>query len=331
MPVASAQIVDVMAPRAAFALEVASGTAFELLIALFAASPAACPDATRATLETVGDTSGELWLHLLGLALELESHDAQALLERVAGLRPLELRRHLLGLYVPSWCQLVGAEAIERAARGNPPACKALLAHPRYYAGHAADALAVILPLSAAETKRRVLGALHRFGDEVLSPEAGRLEADAAEKRRLAAVLGPYEVIDRAAGGYRYEAEDEFGRVVLVPHVAAAPRILLCQHRDARIICYPATDREQAPAEVLLMLGRALADPKRIAILEQLRSDDATLAQLSSALGLARSTTHYHLGQLRAARLIALRGNATGYRYTLDPAGFEAAGCALRR
>ena len=152
-----------------------------------------------------------------------------------------------------------------------------------------------------------------------------------AEKRRLAAVLDPYEVIDRAAGGYRYEAEDEFGRVVLVPHVAAAPRILLCQHRDARIICYPATDREQAPAEVLLMLGRALADPKRIAILEQLRSDDATLAQLSSALGLARSTTHYHLGQLRAARLIALRGNATGYRYTLDPAGFEAAGCALRR
>ena len=187
MPVASAQIVDVMAPRAAFALEIASGTAFELLIALFAAAPEACPDATREALVAVGDASGELWLHLLGLALELDSHSSDALLERVAGLRPLELRRHLLGLYVPSWCRLVGAEMIERAARGNPSACKTLLAHPRYYAGHAADALAVILPLSAAETKRRVLGALHRFGDEVLSPEAGRLEADAAEKRRLAA------------------------------------------------------------------------------------------------------------------------------------------------
>jgi hypothetical protein len=331
MPAGNAQIVDVMAPRAAFALEVASGTAFELLIALFAASPEACPDQTREALEAVGDASGELWLHLLGLTLELDSHDSGALVERVARLRPLELRRHLLGLYVPSWYELVGAETIERAARGNPSACKTLLAHPRYYAGRAADALGVILPLGAAETKRRVLEALHRFDDDGFSPDAARLEVDAAEKRRLAAVLDPYEVIDRAAGGYRYEPEDEFGRVVLVPHVAAAPRILLCQHRDARIICYAATDWEQAPGEVLLTLGRALADPKRIAILEQLRSGDATLAELSGALGLARSTTHYHLGQLRAARLIALRGNAAGYWYTLDPAGFEAAERALRR
>jgi ArsR family transcriptional regulator len=331
MRVANAQIVDAMAPRPAFALEVASGTAFELLIALFAASPATCPDATREALEAVGDRSGELWLHLLGLALELDSHDSEALIERVARLRPLELRRHLLGLYVPSWYDLVGAETIERAARGNPSACKTLLAHPRYYAGRAEDALGVILPLGAAETKRRVLEALQRFRADVFAPDAVRIEADAAEKRRLAAVLDPYEVIDQAAGGYRYEAEEEFGRVVLVPHVAAAPRILLCQHRDARLICYAADDREHAPGEVLLTLGRALSDPKRIAILNHLRSGDASLAELSGALGLARSTTHYHLGQLRAARLIVLRGNAAGYRYTLDPAGFEAAERALRR
>jgi hypothetical protein len=189
----------------------------------------------------------------------------------------------------------------------------------------------VILPLGAAETKRRVLEALQRFGGDAFAPDAARLESDAAEKRRLAAVLDPYEVIDRAAGGYRYEAEDEFGRVVLVPHVAASPRILLCQHRDTRIICYAATDWDEEPRGVLLRLGRALADPKRIAILEHLRSGDASLAELSRSLGLARSTTHYHLGQLRAARLIALRGNAAGYWYTLDPAGFEAAERALRR
>jgi hypothetical protein len=331
MPVANAQIVDVMAPRAAFTLEVAFGTAFELLIALFAADPATCPAATREALEAVGDTSGELWLHLLGLALELDSRDPEALVERVAGLRPLELRRHLLGLYVPSWCRLVGAETIERAARGNASACETLLAHPRYYAGRAADALAVILPLGAAETKRRIVLAVTRFGEDVFVPDPDRLEASAAEMRRLAAVLDPYEVIDRAAGGYRYEAEDEFGRVVLVPHVAAAPKILLCQHRGVRVICYAATEGERAPGEVLLTLGRALADPKRIAVLEHLRSGDATLAELSRALGLARSTTHYHLGQLRAARLVALRGDAAGYRYTLDPAGFEAAERVLRR
>ena len=331
----SAEIVDVMAPRAAFTLEVASGTAFELLISLFAAAPGSCPPATRTALEAVGDPTGELWLHLLGLSLELDSQDARMLVDGVARLRPLELRRHLLGLYVPSWCGLVGAETIERAAQGGGAACAKLLAHPRYYAGRAAEALAVVLPLGAQETKRRVVTALRVFAEEVLAPEEplleARLDADASEKRRLAVTLGPYETIDRAAGGYRYEAEDEFPRVVLVPHVAAAPAILLCQHRDTRIVCYASTGGEPEPGEVLLTLGRALADPRRIAILERLRAGDASLAELSAALGLARSTTHYHLGALRAARLIALRGNAERYAYTLDPAGFEAAERALRR
>ena len=53
--------------------------------------------------------------------------------------------------------------------------------------------------------------------------------------------------------------------------------------------------------------------------------DDHTFAELAEEVGLARSTTHHHLAQLRAAGLIVLRGNARSYRYTLDADGVASA------
>ena len=39
------------------------------------------------------------------------------------------------------------------------------------------------------------------------------------------------------------------------------------------------------------------------------------VSQLVAQTGLARSTVHHHLGELRDARLIDLEGNARAYRY----------------
>jgi DNA-binding IclR family transcriptional regulator len=66
-----------------------------------------------------------------------------------------------------------------------------------------------------------------------------------------------------------------------------------------------------------------------VAILLRLRQSQATFAELAEEVGLARSTTHHHLAQLRAAGLIAMRGNARAYRYGLDPDGFAAAEALL--
>ena len=159
------------------------------------------------------------------------------------------------------------------------------------------------------------------------------MEKDEAAKRGLAASLPSRELIAAAAAGYIYEPEPEFSRVVLVPHIAARPLTLLCQHRDARIICYAVAeaelDPERARADGLERLGRALGDSKRVAILLRLRRSQATFVELAEEVGLARSTTHHHLAQLRAANLIALRGNARGYHYILDPRGFAAAEALL--
>jgi DNA-binding transcriptional ArsR family regulator len=291
-------------------VDVRFGPAFELLVELYAAG--------------TPSGGGELWLHLLGLALELEAGSAAAWIERVADVNAAELRRHLVGVHVPAWREVAGVDTLERAATGDADAARRLLANDRYYAGRARESLGSLLPLPAAETRERVLGALRDRATEFAAREAdvlAQLAADVDAKRPYEG----YELIDRAAGGYRYETEAGFERVVLVPHIAARPWLLLCQHETTRIICYPARETEPATDDRLVELGRALGDVKRIAILSRLRGGDATLAELATELRLAKSTTHHHVGQLRRAGLVALAGNAAGYRYTLAPDGFAAA------
>lgn len=350
---APAPVHDVMAP-AQLRVEVEAGTPFELLIGMYATGTPGdedgrerhqswaprledCPPATRGALKALGKRAGELWLHLLGLALDRRGADASAFVSDVSAVKPLELRRHLLGTYVPAWTRMIGADVLEAAARGDERAAKKLLAHDRYYGGRARESLALLLPLTPAETKRRIVAALRAYADEVLRPEEERLRRELQEEAAAKSLLGESvpgrELITASARGYIYEPEPEFSRVVLVPHVAARPWALLCQHRDARVICYGIArdelDPERARADELERLGRALGDSKRVAILLRLRHSQATFAELAEEVGLARSTTHHHLAQLRAAGLIALRGNARGYHYILDRRGFAAAEAVL--
>lgn len=333
-----------------FRVEVRADPAFELLVGLStltAARPperagwlprdlSACSPPLRRAIERVGGEAGEVWLHLLGLALEAPVGTAGAFVERVAALDAAELRRHLVGVYVPSWQVVAGAATLERAAAGDQAAIADLLAHDRYYAGRARVSLERLLPLGAAATKRRLVDVLRRFHDEVFAAEAGpiarALDADAEAKRALAARVGADALVAAAARGFAYEREPEASRVVLAPHLAARPWLLLCQHRDARIICYPAEDPGRAEADVqerALALGRALADEGRITILRRLAEGDASLNELTDLTGLARSTAHHHLTQLRAAGLVVVRGNARAYRYSLREESLSEAGTLL--
>src|SRR5688500_10576225 len=102
--------------------EVASGTGFALLVALAGASRSDRdePDALGAALADVGDSEGESWLNLLGVPLDAGApFIAERLVEAVASMDAVELRRHLLGRYAWSWCTLAGIDDIESAARGD--------------------------------------------------------------------------------------------------------------------------------------------------------------------------------------------------------------------
>jgi DNA-binding transcriptional ArsR family regulator len=311
---------DVMPARPGLHVEVRAGAAFELLIALSASAG--------------DDGTGELWLHLLGLALELPaSTDAAGFVDAVAATEPAELRRHLVGVHVPAWREVAGAETLERAAAGDPAAAAELLADERYYAGKAQDALGPILPLSAAQTKRRVVAALRRFLKERFAREEAAVVAQLEEDARARRTLSGEALIASATGGYVYEPEPELPRVVLVPHVAASPWLLLCQHRDTRLICYPVEpaprDAEAALAERALRLGKALGDEGRIRMLRRLVAGEASLGELAETAGLAKSTAHHHLSQLRTAGLVTMGGNAAGYWYRLSPDGVREARALL--
>jgi DNA-binding transcriptional ArsR family regulator len=280
----------------------------------------------RETLARVGDRSGEVWLHLLGLATGTPApRDGAALLAHLEAADPLEVRRQVLGADVPAWRKYVDRAVILAAAGGDRAAQTRLLAEPRYYGGSARDALAVLLPLDPEETSRRLAEALRRWHEESFAAREAAavrtLAADAAAARELAAAAAPPRLVELVTGGFAYEPEPECPRVLLVPHLAARPWLLLCQHRNTRLICYPARrpgqERRAAAAEGLLRLGRALGDERRVGILAALAAGPRDLDELAAAVGLARSTVHHHLGLLRAAGLVGLRGNARRYRYGL--------------
>ena len=236
----------------------------------------------------------------------------------VAGVQALdgaELRRHLVGLYVPAWRTVAGRRALEATAAGDP----GLLDHERSYAGQARRSLELLLPLTPAQTKRRVLEVLTRYEDELFDRSVvAELERDAAAKRLLA--VSPEALIEIAAGGYRYEPEPELGTVALVPHIAGRPWLLLCQHERTRVICYPVPEEERLEERALL-LGRALGDEGRVRMLRVLAARDASLAELAEAAGIAKSTAHHHLAHLRRAGLVTMHGNARAYWFALRAEG----------
>jgi DNA-binding transcriptional ArsR family regulator len=300
-------------------IEVASGTAFGLLVALAGASRAPreeLADELAAVLAAVGDVEGETWLNLLGISLDAGSpFTAKRLLETVESMDPIELRHHLLGRYAWSWCTLAGVDDIESAARGDAAAAARLLAHPRYYGGHAKASLAVLLALDPAETRSRIAAAIAAGAQSL--PAANATEGLHAAEETASALLEDrpaLAVIEQLTGGYRYVPEPEAERVVLVPHLEPSLPLVLAQHRSSRVIAYlSAPDRSRE--ERLVALGRALADPKRVEILALVGRGVARAADLVGATGLTRSTVHHHLAQLRAAGLVALEGNARAYTY----------------
>jgi DNA-binding transcriptional ArsR family regulator len=299
-------------------IEIASGTAFALLVALAEASRSGRdgPPELAAALAAVGDSEGESWLNLLGIPLDAgPPFTAERLIAAVESMAPVELQRHLLGRYAWSWCTLAGIDDIESAARGDASAVARLLAQPRYYGGHARASLGVLLALDPPATKQRIAAALAAGASSLLEPSAAS-ELDAAYERATSTLAAQpaLTAVEHIASGYRYVPEPEAERVVLMPHLEPTSPLVLAQHRSSRLIAYLAAP-DRSSEDRLVAFGRALADPKRVEILALVGRGVGRAADLVEATGLTRSTVHHHLAQLRDAGLIALEGNARAYTY----------------
>jgi DNA-binding transcriptional ArsR family regulator len=157
------------------------------------------------------------------------------------------------------------------------------------------------------------LDVLHLWYEEVFAPGEARIRGilgrDAEQRRTLVGTM-PDERVIELASGVQYVAKPDIRQVFLIPQLAVRPWVLLCEHDDARLFCYPVSDESSAeetdPPPRLLRLHKALADEKRLRMLRALTVSSATLQELADQFGLPKSTAHHHLAILRAAGLVRM-------------------------
>lgn len=82
------------------------------------------------------------------------------------------------------------------------------------------------------------------------------------------------------------------------------------------------TDTRTIPA--LDTRFQALADPKRLRILELLRDGEECVCELTDAMEVGQSLLSFHLGKLREAGLVRDRREGRWAYYSLDPEGLAA-------
>jgi ArsR family transcriptional regulator, virulence genes transcriptional regulator len=73
------------------------------------------------------------------------------------------------------------------------------------------------------------------------------------------------------------------------------------------------------------LIGRALADPKRLCVLETLAAGEASVSELSTCVGCHVPNMSQHLAVLRSAGLVTTRRDGSTVYYRLaDPKVLEA-------
>ncbi len=80
-----------------------------------------------------------------------------------------------------------------------------------------------------------------------------------------------------------------------------------------------------APYQEQAKVFKALCDPKRLAILEQLRSGEKCACVLLEGLNLTQSGLSYHMKILCESGIVASRPEGRWTHYRLNPAGRDAA------
>jgi len=88
------------------------------------------------------------------------------------------------------------------------------------------------------------------------------------------------------------------------------------------VIDVPAREAEYQRSAVI---GKALADPKRLCVLESLANGEVSVSDLSSVVGCQVPNMSQHLAVLRAAGLVTTRRDGSTVYYRLaDPRVLEA-------
>ncbi|MBN2114718.1 MAG: winged helix-turn-helix transcriptional regulator [Acidimicrobiia bacterium] len=327
MTISGPKVRDYTDKKRRLTVEVATGTAFELLASMFVftlgrdeaeeyevgpewferVQSQASPE-LLAGLEQVG--RGDLWLGLIDQAYRApEPRRVEDFLEYLAGVDPREVRRAMVMMQVHRTEADKGT--VERAADGDPEALAALAAmcDPECRAG-----LESLVSRPPAESLAKLVEVLRRFDAEVFhggEDTAAALARDAEEKRALAATLPAERLVETATNGVTFKLQPEVSGVVLVPSAVVRPWVAITESGSLRIFVYPVPAEmlsadPDAPSPWMVSFYKALADERRLRILSMLAAGPASLGEVAERMGLAKSTVIHHMRALRSAGLVLI-------------------------
>ena len=290
------------------------------------------------TIEHFNFHSHEMWEHVSALAYTCPPpRDVSTLLAYVETIDPLELRLHMLGYYVRSHRRTTPPDVIYAAAQGDVEAQRKLIRSSFPEDASWQKTLRWILTLDMGATKERLLEITRGWYDEVFREQEPQilpiLERDVEAKRALQATHSPEQLIEMCTG-WEYVPEPGIRRVMLIPSYVTRPYNGDAESGDTRIFFYPVADESiltdaSAPPVHLLRLAKALGDERRLRILKKLSSGSYTLQELADEFGVAKTTIHHHLIQLRSAGLVRMR--ISDKRFSLRQYAIDNLGTSLSR
>ncbi len=285
------------------------------------------------TIEQFRFQSHEMWEHVSALAYTCPPpRDVPTLLAYLETIDPLELRLHMLGYYVRQHRHTTPPDVIYAAAQGEIDAQSKLIRTSFPDDAGWQNTLRWVLSLDAAAAKERLLEIVHGWYDQVFREQEPQimaiLEREVEAKRALQATHSPEQLIEICTG-WEYVPEPGIRRVMLIPSYVTRPFNGDAESGDTRIFFYPAADESlladaSAPPGHLLRLAKALGDERRLRILKTLSSGSYTLQELADEFGVAKTTIHHHLIQLRSAGLVRMRMSDKRFslrRYAIDNLG----------
>jgi len=250
---------------------------------------------------------------LVGLVAELEGPlDLPSLVEHIRSLPALEIQLQMLGYYqheVPD----SPPELIRAAAEGDEDAARRLIEaaqkHPEWV-----PELSRLLELGPERIKELIVSILPAWCRDVwpkFGVEMGALEEEADARRAQSANLGIEKLIEVATNGFDYAPDPRDRRILLMPSKVLSPWMVYLEHKDQKVICYPAAEPSTEPGVMsqaqLARFYKALGDEGRLSVLRRLAEGPLSLQEAAEFMGVAKSTAHHHLGLLRHAGLVLIK------------------------
>jgi len=350
------RILDLSRPHRSVQIDVEFSPAYELFTAITAFGHvdswdsytigAAWFDERRSSLsddlrQRIGTAAGSAcssksWAHLIGLVEEVPGRDdVDAVIDHIAGLEDVTVYRALVEGTLGGTARRENAALVDAVVAGTVDARTPLLDAVCDDDGGEREALRELLAAGPARVKDDVVVVLRAMRELLrghLDEVVPALRHDALERRRRIQGLPVDAAIELGTAGIRYQPEPWVRRVLLIPQAAMRPWVLIVDHADTKIFLVAvdedclAVDHDTPPAR-LLALTKALAEEQRLRILRRLTAGPASLQQIADHLGIAKSTAHHHLVQLRAAGLTIVE-MGQGSEYTVR-AGVAGDLCAL--